>query len=134
MEAEKSLIIVDGPAHEVVAIGDSVCRLDCGREGVHRDDISRDIRQMAKIAASLGRPRPSVWVSIAFTWVEHEPDGSRRTGGCRRRGALAPDPDARDGSSRVEGLDHWLDGGAGRAPGDLLGEPVKSFSYWAYET
>jgi len=75
MEAEKSLIIVDGPAHEVVAIGDSVCRLDCGREGVHRDDISRDIHQMAKIAASLGRPCPSVWVSIAFTWVEHEPDG-----------------------------------------------------------
>ena len=124
MEAEKSLIIVDGPAHEVVVIGDRVGRLDRGREGVHRDDISRDIRQMAKIAASLGRLRPSVCVSIAFTWVEHEPDGSRRTGGCRRRrGALAPDPDARDGSSRVEGPDHWLDGGAGRAPGDLLGEP-----------
>ena len=69
--------------------------------------------------------RPSVCVSIVFLWVEHEPDGRRRTGGCRgrRRGALAPDPDARDGPGRFEGPDHRIDGGAGQAPRNFLGEP-----------
>src|SRR5205809_7524649 len=80
---------------------------------------------MGAIAASLGRMRPSVCVSMALPWVEHEPDGCRGTGGGRgrRRGALAPDPDPRDGSRRFEGPHYRLDGGASRAPRDLLGKP-----------
>ena len=48
-------------------MGDSVGRLDRGREGVQRDEFGRVIRQTGKEAASLGRPRPSVCVSITLS-------------------------------------------------------------------
>jgi hypothetical protein len=82
-------------------MGDRIGRLDRGREGVQRDEVGRVFLQAGEMAASLECLRPSVRGSIAIPFIEHEPDGRRRMGGCRgrRRGALAPDPGARDGSS-----------------------------------
>ena len=123
MEAEKSLIILDGPAHEGVVASDGVGRLHGGREGVQRGEVGRVVREAAEEAAGLSRICPSVCASIALSGVEGEPGGRRRMGGRRDRrgGALAADPAARNGSARVNGLDRRLDGGAGRAPRDLLG-------------
>ena len=48
MEAEEPLIIMDGPAHEGVVMSDRVGSLDRGREGVQRDEVGRDIRQVGR--------------------------------------------------------------------------------------
>ena len=125
IKAEEPLIILDGPLHEDVVVGGRVGRLNRGCEGVQRDELGRVIRQAGAEVASLGRPCPSVGVSITLPRVDDEPDGRRRTGGCRgrRRGALASDPVARNGASCFEGPDHGIAGVTGRAPRDILGEP-----------
>ena len=62
VKAEEYYIIMHGPAHELFAIGDSIGRLDRGREGVHRDELGRVTCQTGGKVASLGRFRPSLFI------------------------------------------------------------------------
>ena len=123
MEAKKPLIILDSPADEGIVMSGSVGCLDRCRECVQRDEFGRRICQVGKIALRSSGVLVHRLASRSPSPVaENEPDGCRRTGGCRgcRNSALACDPLTRDQLSCLQGLDQRLDGVAGSAPGYFL--------------